>query len=151
MLDCWEPEYNSISFDGSFNVSRIECGGVLVGLELEFIANRPYGYGNVVTVGKDLVAGESFEIYVDSDEYGVLFPTAFDIVVWEAGDITITNSRDPIQTVVNGFVGPEYVRLECDKQIATTNVSDHKLCKDFNFHFPRLYNSFADNKNVFTV
>lgn len=145
--------YPEIYFKGSFNVSAIRIGGDIVGFTLTFTPNAPYGFETEKTVSYSLEANGTFEFYNNSDEYGYLYPTKFDIKCSNDGDFIMTNSLDERNTVkINKCLNGETVTFDCQNKIIQTDKESHSsICKDFNYNFPRFVSNEYENKNVFTV
>lgn len=148
-------EYINIWFEGSFNVSRIEIEGRLVGFELECFTNRPHGFHEPVTINiKNLQAGELRTIYSKSDEEGSLYPDLLEITIEKDGTFEMYNSMEPdrVMQILNCKQG-EVITI--NYPLISSTVEDRrdedgnktKLQNDFNFVFFRIATQFKNRLN----
>ena len=145
--------YPEIYFNGSFNISAIKINGDIVGFTLTFTPNAPYGFDSEKTVYYSLNEHDAFEFYNNSDEYGYLYPTRFEIICNKDGDFEMVNAMDLRNTVkINKCKNGETIVFDCQNKIIQTSNNLHpSICKDFNYNFPRFISNEYGNKNVFTV
>lgn len=151
LIDRYEPMQNLIYYDGSFNINRIQFGGILIGLELTFVQSRPFGYTGQVTRKFTIEKNGSFVIGVESDEFGTIAPDQVKITLYESGDLYLSNDREYDGTCIKNCSSGEVITINCVSQIAQTQVQSHKLYDDFNFHFIGLVNQFGNNINTITA
>lgn len=137
-------------FSGSFNVSKVEHRGKVVGFTLTFLSTAPFGHAFPVTESFSLSAGKEKTIVDLSEEIGYTYPEKMTITCNASGDLKIYNSiEDRTMTILN-CKKKEVITLNCDNQIILTSDEDHKICDDFNFTFFRLANTYDTNENKIT-
>ena len=142
--------YENIYFEGSFNLSKVEVAGNIIGFNLEFTSNRPFGlnrpYVRKFTVSK---AGQRIVIQDMSDEIGYIYAD-ITITCGTAGTLTITNDIDGRVTEVKNCVAGEKITMK-DMIIESDNASHQSnIMNDFNFSFLRISNKFGERKNGLT-
>ena len=140
--------YEGIIFNGSFNISKIELGGKVVGFHLQFNSDRPFGYLDRKSKFKISAANGKRIIYDDSDEIGSV-PIDMIVELTGSGNLTITNSFDNAEVVVKNCTSGEIITFS-NMQITSSDTNHMKtIMNDFNFSFPMLSNSYSDRKNEF--
>ena len=145
-----DGEYADIYFDATFNISKIEIDGMIVGLELNMKTNRPFAYKEPVEhTYNNLAANTSTVINVVSDEEGFIYPD-MTIKVLTSGNLTITNTNhtETRSMVINSCTANEIITIQYP--IVSSSLSSHKIQNDFNWNFFRLANSFKYKENTIT-
>ena len=142
--------YENIYFEGSFNLSKVEVAGNIIGFNLEFTSNRPFGlnrpYVRKFTISD---AGQRIVIHDMSDEIGYIYAD-LEIRCNQAGTLTITNDIDGRVTEIKNCVVGETITMK-DMIIESDNVShQNNIMNDFNFSFLRISNKFGERKNGLT-
>lgn len=145
----YDKIYSGVYFEGYFNVQTIVLAENVIGFELTFSTNAPYGFSDCL-VTKTLSASENISINTTSDEIGYIYPNIV-IECKEAGDLTITNKRDDLQTLIKNCSANETITINEAKVITTTTSSHTTLSKDFNYKHPRLITSYSSDLNTFSV
>lgn len=145
-----DDEYNGITYEGSFNVDKIELNGKVIGMNLRFTSNRPFGFADRITYNFVISSNNGkYAISDASDEIGHIYPTMI-INLSSSGDLKITNSFDGTQTIIKNCVSGEQITFD-NMVIETTNVSHSEtIMNDFNFKFPKLCNSYNTRRNNYT-
>lgn len=141
-------EYEDIFFEATFNIRRIEFGGEIYGLELEMKTNRPYGLRELVFNSRTLSAGESLIINDMSNEEGFIYPYIEITLGDNSGTLTIQNSLSNEVTIINGCSAGE--KITFNYPMITSSLSTHKIQDAFNWTFPKLINTFSNQKNIFS-
>lgn len=145
-----DGEYANIWFEASFNISRIEIGGILVGFELECHTNRPHGFRDSVVVNiKNLQAGEVKTIYSQSDQEGCLYPDEMQITIEADGDFKMYNDMEPDREmkILNCKAG-EVITLSYPLIFSSLGESrETKIQNDFNWIFFRIATQFKNRVN----
>lgn len=144
-----DERYFDVFYEASFNVSRVEMDGVVVGLELEMFTNRPFGIGEDVdmVIENEIVDGKH-EIVSKSDEEGFIYPD-MSITINQDGDLQISNELDGrIMRIANCKQG-EIIHL--NYPVIETSLSSHKIQNDFNWKFFRIANAYKQSKNILTI
>lgn len=139
-----------IVYEGSFNLSKVELNGKVIGMSLHFLSNRPFGIAGEITHEFTIDSNNSsYQIKDTSDEIGYGYPKLV-ITLAESGDLTITNSFDNRTTTINNCVSGEIITIE--NMIISSSNSSHQttIMDDFNFVFPKLWNSFTNRVNTYT-
>ncbi len=143
----YNGELSGIYFEASFNVSKVEINGMIVGFELEMFTNRPFAIAEPVTVKLDAEAGEIVNIYNKSDDEGYIYTNA-KITVKEDGDLTITNYMENRKMTINNCVADEVIII--DYPMISSSLGDERKTKiqnDFNWVFFRLASTFKNRLN----
>lgn len=143
-----EDDYLDLFFNASFNISRIELDGRLVGLELNMITDSPFAYqeSEIININNYLENDKKI-IYSKSDEEGYIYPH-MEIKINKSGDLKIYNSLDDKTMYIANCVEGEIITL--DYPVIQSSDLSHKIQNDFNWNFLRIVNTFKDKKNVLT-
>lgn len=142
-------EYINIYFMASFNVSRIEVGGIVRGLELQMVTDSPFAYYKPVKMEiKNMVNDGEKTIISQSDEEGYIYPE-MEITMDASGDLEISNDiEDRIMFIRNCEKG-EVIKL--NYPMIETSLASHKIQDDFNWRFFRIARTFKDTANHVTI
>lgn len=141
-----DDSFMDLYFMGTFNVMPIKVSGLIIGLELTFNANAPYGYYNSVTYAHIFQSSDDiFEINDYSEEIGHIYCDAT-IKILEDGFLKITNDLDTDNPVtIQNCKSGEIITMKGKPKIINTSLASHnKLYNDFNFNFLRIKN-YPDN------
>lgn len=144
--------FGDVYYEGTFNVKPIVIGKNIVGLDLTFSTNAPYGFLEPINFEHEFTSPEDKLILSDiSDEVGHIYCNAT-ITCLENGDLNISNSLDPDNVlIIHDCSNGEIITLNGQQKIISTNLDTHKtLCNDFNYNFLRINNTYEDVENVFT-
>lgn len=144
--------YNGVFYYGSFNIQEKVIDGNIIGLELTFVTNAPYGFAETVTKQSTIAANGTVTIDTDSDEEGKLYPDVT-ILCSKSGDLTIENNRDTTgKTIIKNCVAGEVIKFDGKtRQISSSKSgSNHMtLPVDYNYHVPRLITERGADTNTF--
>ena len=150
-----DNEYLNLYFEASFNISRIESNGKIVGLELNMITNRPFALQEPKTIVLESLVENDVKVINDtSDAVGYIYPH-MKITVNQDGDLNIWNSAEVDDdgeerlTQIKGCKVGETITL--DYPIIQSTLSSHKIQNDFNWNFFRIANTFRNKKNELTI
>lgn len=150
-LKLLSDEYMNIYFEGSFNISKREYSGKLIGLDLTFISNRPFGvYENKKIIFEAKTANSSFIFYDVSEEEGSIYPH-MDITIAASGNLTIKNSQYNETMVINDCIQGEVISLDYPMISSSSAAHAQTLANDFNWSFFRISNTFRNRKNELTA
>lgn len=144
-----DDDYVGVYFEASFNVSRIEVNGKLVGLELAMETNRPFALQEprTITINNTEVNGK--KTVVDfSDEEGYIYPKTV-ITCRGSGDLSIVNALENRTVLITGCIDGEIITM--DYPVISTSVSTHKIQENFNWNFLRLANNYRQRENELTI
>lgn len=142
-------EYVNIFFEASFNVSKIEINGKVIGFDLEMITNRPYAVHDPITLKFENTQEDGmFKIYSQSDDEGYIYPE-MNIVINRDGDLKITNKFENRIMEIKNCKANEIITI--NYPIIQSSLDEHKIQNDFNWKFFRIANSWKDRLNEFTV
>lgn len=152
----YDGEYSGIYFMGSFNVSRIEIGGRIVGFELELFTNSPYAFHepvtiNIDTIGIDEITGlyDKKSVFSKSDQEGYIYPDTMEITIRKDGDLEIYNSQENrVMKIANCKEG-EVVTV--NYPMIASSLPSHKILNDFNWVFFRIATTFKNKLNEITT
>lgn len=144
-----EDEYLDLYFEASFNISRIEINGKLVGLELNLITNRPFALqeSKIININNTTENGV-FVISEISDEEGYIYPK-MTITVNQQGNLSIHNNFENRTMIINNCVSGEVI--EIDYPVIKSSQQNHKIQNDFNWIFFRLANTFKQKDNIISI
>lgn len=138
-------------YNGSFNVDEIKINDILYGLRLTFESDSPFGYSQDKEYTFNFETSETEEYFLDeSDDIGYHYPN-FIITCNDNGTLIFSNKEAGTRTVINNCVSGEIIKINSDTQTIETNLSDHKIARDFNYIFPVVCNSFENRTNTFTA
>lgn len=146
-----DDEYSGISCNASFNISKVEMDGKVIGLELEAFTDSPFMWQDPVTIKFDVEANREKDIYSKSDLSGYLYPDLTTITVKESGNLRIESLTEDRVTVINNCTAGEVITM--DYSLISSSLGDGrgtKIQNDFNWIFPRLASSFKNNLNELT-
>jgi hypothetical protein len=142
-------EYIDLYYEVKFDVSRIELGGKLVGLELNVVTNRPFALKEPRTIViKNLVKNGRHSLNDTSHEEGYIYPYT-EIIVNEGGDLNIYNAIEERNTYIANCTAGEVIVM--DYPVIQSSVSSHNIQNDFNWDFFRVANTINNSKNDLTI
>lgn len=142
--------WTNITFEASFNVSAIEIGGEIYGLELEMVTNKPFATLSQVTKTLTFASANSTQTLEDtSDEVGYIYPDQVKITLSAAGNLTLSESIEGRQTKINNCANGEVITITYPT--LSSSVSAHAIQNDFNFVFPRVANSQSVRTDTWTA
>lgn len=144
-----DEEFLDFYAEASFNISLIEFDGLVYGLELNMITNRPFllqeprhiFINNTTDNGKHTFLSES-------DEEGFIYPYT-EITLSQPGNLQITNSQENQTTLIKNCAKGEIITM--DYPLIHSSNKSHKIQKDFNWNFLRISNSFENSINELTI
>ena len=141
--------YMDLYFEASFNISRIEINGLLYGLELQVVTNRPFALKEPKTIViKNTVENGEYGFKDDSHEEGYIYPYT-KIIIKEDGDLIIANNIENRETIIDNCTEGEVITM--DYPVITSSNPEHELQNDFNWNFFRVANTFNNNRNDLTI
>lgn len=142
-------EYENVYWEGSFNLQWVKMGEKTIGLNATFISNRPYALGVENLYEKDLTADTELVINDQSYDEGSIIPKVV-ITLKEDGNLEFTNTFNDIDTVttINNCSEDEVIVFTPIMQI-TSSLESHDIYNDFNWTFPRIYNTYGNTTNTF--
>ena len=146
-----DGEYANIYWEGSFNLEWIKMGEKVIGVNLTFISNRPFALGEKVTFKEENLGEDNKLIYIfdSSSDEGTIVPEV-EIILKEDGDLELINvfNEEEIKTVITNCKKDEVISFSKVLQISTSD-NNHKIMDCFNWVFPRIYNIYGNNLNIF--
>lgn len=138
--------YDSIYFEGSFNLEEIFYGSQRAGMELTFISNRPFARHEPLLCHSELLTPSDVLHIIDtSDEIGHSYPD-LTVTCLTDGDLVLRNSFDNRETAVKNCRKGECLHFE-ENLIFSTSLDSHAVQDDFNYQWLRLSNSFHSRTN----
>lgn len=140
-------------FKGTFpSVRMITLGERVVGLELTFQANAPFGYYEPLEFYMEFPDTDTeFCIYDTSDEEGFIYPSKVEITILEDGDLEIFNSQETKYTIIKNCIAGETITLDGANKIILSDVAHPNLYNDFNYTFIRIINKCGENEDYYAV
>ena len=141
-------EYNGIFWMCSANIEEVHHLGECIGFTATFYTDRPFALGDLEDIYGSVAANESITFNDKSDEIGYIYPD-FEVTLASSGNLSIVNSFDGRETIINNCTANEKIVMSKMMQISSSLVA-HKVCDDFNWRFPRICNSFGNTTNTFT-
>lgn len=143
----YNKTYDGVFYRGYFNVRAKVLGDEVIGFELTFTSNAPYGFENCSKT-VDLSSGGNVTLNTDSDEIGYIYPN-LKITCKQAGNLTLTNNRDGQKTIIKNCSANEVITISKNKVI--TSSSHPTLASDFNYLYPRLITTYSSDANTFSI
>ena len=133
-------DMHNIHYYGSFNIKQIMINGGIAGLSLTFTANSPYGFGETIVNEFYASENESFYVYGDTDEYGVIYPKiTLNIKQNSTQDVPfkMKNETTGTELVIANCVENETITIDGEYKIITTDNEEHQktICDDFNYEY----------------
>lgn len=144
-----DEEFLNFYTEASFNINLIKFDGLVYGLELTMITNRPF----LLQEPRHIIINNTSEngkhIFLsDSDEEGFIYPHT-EITVNQTGTLQITNAREKHITLIKNCTEGEMITM--DYPLISSSNKAHKIQKDFNWNFIKILNSFENSRNELTV
>lgn len=129
------------------NVDKIMVNKVLYGLELTMETNKPFGYGQELSVAWTISDTTKTYVLSDmSDEIGYTYPSMV-ITCNRAGNLSIHNEMENCTMVINNVSVGEVIKIDGSTHIITTSLDSHKIYDDFNFEYFRIGNTINNRNN----
>ena len=146
-----DGSFSDLYFMGTFNVDPIKVGNQIYGVSVEFTADAPYGYHEPVNYKYNSEDGDTFSVFDLSEEVGYIY-CDMTIECLEGGDLTLSNSLDPDNSVViKNCSSGEIITFNGRSKYVQTSLESHKkFFNDYNFNHPRIINTYDNNENIFT-
>lgn len=146
-----DPSKVDCYFNASFNVGKITIGEILYGLELTMETDSPFGYGEeIVYYNVTDYYGSEHIVHDMSDEIGTSY-ISMTITCSSAGNLVIKNTTTDCTTIVNNCKAGEIISIDGDALTIASSDPLHKICRDFNFVFPTISNTFTQRENRIAV
>ena len=144
-----DDDYYDLYFEASFNISRIEVDGKLIGLELQVFTNRPFALKEpkVITINNFEQNGK-YSINDASYEEGYIYPYT-EIIIKESGDLNIYNELEDRNTYIANCSAGEVITMEYP--IIQTTCDSHNIQNDFNWNFFRIANTYEKSRNDLSI
>ncbi len=141
--------YLNFYTEASFNINLIEFDGLVYGLELNMVTNRPF----LLQEPRHIIINNTTEngkhtFFSESDEEGFIYPHT-EITVNQTGTLQITNSQEIRITEVKNCIAGEIITMDYPL-ISSTNTA-HRIQNDFNWNFLRISNSFENSRNELII
>lgn len=143
--------WTNIILEASFNVSAVEVGGDVYGLELQMTTNKPFAMKSSVTKTLTFTAANQTQTFSDdSDEIGFIYPTSVQVTCGASGNLSLANALEGRTTVVNNCSSGEVITFTYPT--LSSSASGHTaLTDDFNYVFPRVANTSTSRANSVTA
>ena len=144
-------DYDTIHFYVQLNISPIQVGGDIMGLNITGTTDSPYAYGQMITKKISTENGIGMLKFADmSDEIGYIYPD-IEIDISSACNLKITNETSGEIFKLNNCVNNEIINIDSTILEMTSTALSHKLYEDSNYKFPRIVNDINKRTNVFKV
>lgn len=145
--------FEHIYWNATFSTKQIELNGQVIGMELTLYADAPFAYMDEITVIEDCSNSLTFDLYDISDEEGYIYPD-MEIKINESGDFRLENNLDKESTgrflLIKNCIEGEVITINGKSHTINSSMSHNNITNDFNYCFPRIINSYIENKNTFT-
>lgn len=144
---------SNVHYYGSFNAKEIIIGEKILGLTLTFTSNAPFGFADNVMLQFMLMNnGDTFELYGDSDDIGVIYPT-IKVRSFNGGEIKITNQATGNYTLLSNFEVDETITIDGEHKLITTDNKSHEetLPNDFNYEYFEILIDEYNSENTYEV
>lgn len=144
--DSWDE----IRFNGTFNVDKVEFRGRIIGFNLHFISDSPFGrLPQEVSTFTIQNAGDSVTLYDKSGEIGHIYPDSLTIKCLADGELKINNALENRDTIVSGCSTNEVITFDGTVSYVESSTG-RDVWNNFNFKFPRLANTMKSKENLWT-
>lgn len=147
-----EEEYINIFYEAKFDLSKIEIGGALYGLELNMQTNSPFAKKTKRVITLNFTTENEGKVFYDtSDREGYIYPQT-EITVNADGDLSIHNGIEDRTMFIGGCKNGEVITLNYPLITSTLETdATRKLANNFNWNFFRIANDFRNSKNEITA
>lgn len=143
-------QYSDFFFRATFNLSRVEYNGVIIGAELQMFTDAPFAWGDEISITiNNATANGTHTLTSQSDDEGFICPNLVQIHCKQAGEIRIQNSTDNRVTSIKSCLSDEIITF--NGKIINTSVSNHQIQNDFNWNFLRINTSYRNKDNILTM
>lgn len=147
-----QDNYRDIYWNAVFTSKQINVNGRIAGLELTMYTDAPYAYHDEIVHefifhnGDISGNGEAKKKYFHniSDVEGYLYPN-LEIKIIQDGTLNLS-LNDRVTKIAN-CKAQEVITIKGREQIISTSCKTHNAAKDFNFVFPRMERTYAQNSN----
>ena len=149
----YNDEYDDIIYTGTFStISLVQFKTNIIGLEVTFVSETPWAYGQAKTIQCNLDSQSDHIFYLDSDKYGSLYPASIEITAKEDGDIHIFNRLESNRvTEIKNCIAGEVINIDFDSYTITSTYADHDLANDFNYIYLHLNKTYESTKNTLSA
>lgn len=146
-------EDSDLYYMGSFNLKAEKYGDHVIGFELTFTANAPFGFAEKDTLSYTISnGGTTISFNSGSDDIAKPIYPVVTITAKKAGDLIITNKRDNSQTVLQNLTIGEVITLDGEHGISSTSLGTHTTFpNDFNYIFPKIITTYDNDKNEYLI
>ena len=145
----YQEDYEHIYWNATFSAKQIELNGKVMGMELTLYTDAPFAYMDELSIEEDCSENLTFDIYDASDEEGYIY-LDMKITIGQSGDFTLKNNlEDGRYLSIKNCTKGEIITINGKSHIISS-TSHVDLANDFNYCYPKIINSYADNKNTFT-
>lgn len=142
-----DGEAETCFYEASFNVDKVLVEDQLYGLELTMETNKPFGYGQELSVSWVVSDPSKSYILSDmSDEIGYIYPSMI-ITINRDGNLAITNEMENCSMVIKNCKVGEVITIDGDTHIISSSLNSHKIYNDFNFEYFRIGNTINNRNN----
>lgn len=144
-----DVEYSDIFFKASFNVSKIEFGGRVYGLELELFTNSSFAYHRPISISIENSSNNWTKTITSlSDEEGYIYPE-MEITINGNGTFELYNELENRTMSIDGCTAGEIIKV--NYPMIESNIPSHKIQNDFNWQFFRIANSYKNKENKLNI
>lgn len=144
-------DYDTVHFYAQLNISPIQVGGDIMGLNITGTTDSPYAYGQMITKKISTENGIGMLKFADmSDEIGYIYPD-IEIDISSACNLKITNETSGEIFKLNNCVNNEIINIDSTILEMTSTALSHKLYEDSNYKFPRIVNDLNKRTNIFKI
>ncbi len=139
--------FENIFYNAVITVERYLINGQVTGYTLSVVCDAPWGYSEE----RKMVIDNNQPLLMNtSEEIGYIIPNVT-IHVLSNGTVKINNDSYDEETVIYNCSSGETILMTDMMRISTSLPSHFSLYDDFNWNFVKLYNSFNDESNYFTL
>ena len=149
-----QDKYRNLYWNAVFQSKQLLLNGGIAGLELTLFTDAPYAYRDPVALTFN-TAAEPIIIYDTSDETGSIYPSVkIECLSDGVGDeklFTLSNAFDGKKTVISNCSKGEIITINGSSLTISSSMPHPTLANDFNYVFPKITNTYHNNKNHFTA
>lgn len=141
-----------IIYYGSFNAKQVTYGDDVLGLELTFTSNAPYGFAEEIFVDAFIYQpNDSITLFCDNDDLVSIYPRT-EIKCLTNGDLKIKNITTGKTTSILNCQKDEQIIIDGTHKIIYTNSVEHPtLPSDFNYEYIEIYVDDELSENIYEI
>lgn len=142
-----DDEMNDVFYNARLEMEEQRHLGIIIGYKITATCDAPWGWSDerIAKLNNHIT-----EVFDNSDEIGEIVPQTT-ITVQNDGQILIYNDNTMEETRIDNCKSGEIITLTEMFSCKSKNSDHNTLHDDFNWVFPKIQNSYIDNRNSFEL